>query len=244
MKRISAFLLDFILLAIATTGAMLMMNTLTSYDTYYDEYLLIITETKESYNIPAIEQMTEEERLIYGEDAINQAYSDYLDEINNNKEFIRLENLISSLGLLNITISLLFAYLLFELIVPLILKNGQTIGKKVFSIAVMRNDGIKISSMSLFVRTILGKYTIETMVPVAMLLMFFTAPIMAIFVILLILLLQVVLLITSKKRAMIHDYLAYTVVVDFQSQMIFDSVKAKQEYQLRLHKEAAEKATY
>ena len=61
-------------------------------------------------------------------------------------------------------------------------------------------------------------------------------------VILLVLLLQVVLFITTKTNSFIHDSLASTVVVDFQSQMIFDSIEAKNEYILRLHAEDAEKA--
>ena len=110
----------------------------------------------------------------------------------------------------------------------------------------MRSDCVRISTNVLFIRTILGKYTISTMVPVLMLLaLFFGAnPIIPLTVILLILLLQVVLLITSKTNSLIHDNLASTVVVDFQSQMIFDSPEALNEYKLRLHREEAEKAEY
>ena len=96
--------------------------------------------------------------------------------------------------------------------------------------------------MILFVRAILGKYTIGTMVPILMVLalMLGAPPIMPLSVLLLVLLLQIVFLITTKTNSLIHDSLASTVVVDFQSQMIFDSLEAKNQYILRIQNEKAE----
>ena len=141
---------------------------------------------------------------------------------------------------------MLIAFVILEFIVPLLLKNGQTIGKKVFSIAVMRVDAVRITPLVLFVRSILGKYTIGTMVPLIMLLtlLFGATPLMPIAILLGVLIIQILLFIFTKTNSLIHDSLASTVVVDLQSQMIFDSVEEKTEYQLRLHNEAANKANY
>ena len=57
-------------------------------------------------------------------------------------------------------------------------------------------------------------------------------------------LIQIILLIVTRTNSLIHDTLSSTVVIDFASQMIFDSVEAKREYQLRIHKEEAEKSDY
>ena len=81
--------------------------------------------------------------------------------------------MIINLTLVITSISILLGYLLLEFVVPLIFKNGQTLGKKIFGIALMRNDGVKINTVMLFVRTVLGKYTIETMVPVLVIIMTF-----------------------------------------------------------------------
>lgn len=256
VKRFSAFLLDFILLAMVFTGAMLAVSALTNYDKHFNELELRLNEIQESYNIPEIEKesqvyfnqfqyMTEEQKASIHPDVL-EVYSACTEAMNTDENIVKLYKTIMNLSIVIVSISMLFTYILLEFLVPLFLKNGQTIGKKIFSIAVMRNDSVKISPMVLFIRAILGKYTIGTMVPIVMLLMllFGASPITSIFVILLILILQVVLLITSRKRALIHDYLASTVVVDFQSQMIFESAEAKREYQLQLHKEAAEKASY
>lgn len=256
MKRFSAFLLDFVLLIIVFTGAMLGIASITNYDTHFNGLESRLTEIQEKHGIPQLEEssgilfnefqyMFDEEKSSLPEEVLN-AYTACTQEMNEDTVTIKLYETIMTLSILIVSISMLLAYLILEFAVPLLFKNGQTLGKKIFSIAVMRTDSVKLSPMLLFIRTILGKYTICTMIPLVMLLMllFGSTSIIAISIIILILLLQVILFITSKNRSLIHDYISSTVVVDFQSQMIFDSLEAKQEYQLRLHKEAAEKASY
>ena len=63
-------------------------------------------------------------------------------------------------------------------------------------------------------------------------------------VLFLIFLFQIILVIATKTNSFIHDILSSTVVVDLQSQMIFDSLEAKNEYILRLHSEDAQNAKY
>ena len=59
-----------------------------------------------------------------------------------------------------------------------------------------------------------------------------------------ILLLQLICMITSGSNSLIHDYLAHTVVVDMESQMIFDSEQDLIEYTKRIHAEKASKQVY
>ena len=256
IKRFSAFLLDFILLAIVFTGAMMGVSSLTNYDSHFSSLESRLTEIQEKYNIPEIEKsyevsfnefqyMMDDEKALL-DPVVLDAYTKCTEEMNSDSATIKFYETIMNLSMLIVSLSMLIAFLILEFFIPLLFKNGQTIGKKIFSIAVMRNDGVKISPMILFVRAILGKYTVGTMVPIMMILMllFGSSPIVSIAVVLLIFLIQVILLLTSKKRSLIQDYLSSTVVVDFQSQMIFDSVEDKQEYQLRIHKEEADKAPY
>ena len=256
MKRFSAFLLDFVLLVMLFTGTMLVVSSLTNYDLHFNALESRLTEIQEKHGVPELEKasgvlfnefqyMYDEEKALLPENVLN-AYTECTQEMNDDSVTIKLYETIMSLSILIVSVSMLISYIILEFILPLIFKNGQTLGKKIFSIAVMRTDSVKISPMLLFIRAILGKYTIGTMIPLVMVLMllFGSTSIIAISIIVLILLLQVVLLITTKTRSMIHDYLSSTVVVDYQSQMIFESVEAKQEYQLRIHKETADKASY
>ena len=256
LKRISAFLFDFVLIMVVFTGLMFLISAITGYDNYSqgleDRLISIqekhsITEIEEKHKITfnEFQYMLEDERAKLPTE-VQEAFSACNAEMNNDTEAIRLYEIIMSLSLMNVSLSMLISFLLLEFAVPLIFKNGQTLGKKIFSIAVMQIDGVRIPTKVLFIRTILGKYTIGTMVPVLMLLslMFGSTPIIPIVIILAILLLQVIMLITSKTNALIHDSLASTVVVDFQSQMIFDSPEAKEEYRLRIHQEEVAKAEY
>ena len=60
----------------------------------------------------------------------------------------------------------------------------------------------------------------------------------------LIALLQLILLITTRTNSPIHDLMAGTVVVDYASQMIFDSREAMIAYKEKKHAEAAAVAPY
>ena len=140
-----------------------------------------------------------------------------------------------------ISLSMLIAFLILEFIVPLIFKNGQTLGKKIFGIAVMRVDGVKIPAFQLFIRAVLGKYTIETMVPLFIIMLFLmgTLGITGPIVILLLIVLQIVVMVVSKTNSPIHDLLAVTVVVDINTQMIFDSTAEMIEYKKKRAEEQA-----
>ena len=105
----------------------------------------------------------------------------------------------------------------------------------------MRIDGVKISPVILFVRTILGKYAVETMIPVFALISIFvlgTATIVTLALLFVLLVAQIALLIFTKENALLHDILAGTVTVDFASQMIFDTPEDLLEYKKKLHAES------
>ena len=110
-------------------------------------------------------------------------------------------------------------------LIPVFLKNGQTVGKKCFGICVMHQNSVKVRNVPLLIRALLGKFTIETMIPIYIGIMFIfgSISILQIFILLLLVIVQVVMLITNRYNALIHDAMSYTVVVDKETQMIFDS---------------------
>lgn len=280
LKRISAFILDVILLAVAITGFAFALSAVTGFDSYNEKLKAISSSCDKEYGVEksfeefntmkpddkakrvekykaAFEALTDEEKSAYKEtykaeneaeyEAARKAAVDAYNEIistdaDANHAYVMVINLMFVI----ISISILLGYLMLELMIPLIIGNGQTIGKKIFGIALMRNDGVKINTVMLFVRTVLGKYTIETMVPVFLIIMilFFGAGIVGLAVLLLIGVLQIVLLCATKTRSCIHDVLAYTVAVDMQSQMIFGSTEELLEYKKRLHADIVADSDY
>lgn len=239
-KRISAALLDLVLLVTVVIGVALLLSTVLNYaqyvermDALYDEYE---AEYGLSFDITAEEYqaMSPEEKIPYDE-----AY----DAFANDEEALLVQGKLFTYALMIVSFSILAGYLLLEFLVPLLFGNGQTLGKKVFGIGVMRIDSVKISPLLLFARSVLGKCTVETMVPALLLVMiiFNLMGAIAVFVIIGLAVLQIVLVAATKGRTPIHDVLAQTVSVDFASQRIFDSPEALLEYKKKIHAESVER---
>ena len=100
--------------------------------------------------------------------------------------------------------------------------------------------------MQLFTRTLLGKFTIETMIPVYVILMIFWNAMGIAGTILLagLLIGQLICLCATRTNSAIHDLLAGTVVADLTSQMIFQSTEELVEFQKKVAAERAARQTY
>lgn len=258
-KRFSAFLFDFMMLIVVFLACALAMSAILGYSNHTQEKDRIQGEIIERHGIDALEEkyidredvdfsryefMTDEEKAALPED-VQVAFKACTDEINGNEDLARILGTMVILFVTIFSVSLLMSFVILEFIVPLLLKNGQTLGKKIFSLAVCSVDCVKVSPFVLFVRSILGKYTICTMAPLLTLPLLYTPmTLVPIFVVLLVLLLHVVFYFTSGTGALIHDKMAATAVVDMQTQMIFNSAEEKEQYQLRIHREEVEKADY
>jgi len=242
-KRVAAGVLDLILTSVVAVGFALLLSYLLGYDNYsktmndayakYEaEYGIDFNITEESYTA-----LSEEEK---------KAYDDAQQALVNDEPVMKAYNMMLTLSVLITTFGILLGVMLVEFAVPLLFGNGQTLGKKVFGIGLVRQDSVKISTLQLFVRTLLGKYTIETMVPVFILLMMFwgTIGIIGPVVIIGILAAEVICIFVSQTVSLIHDALAGTVAVDLTSQRVFESEEALIEYKKKLHAEQAAKQAY
>lgn len=243
LKRISAWILDIILLVIAVTGTAWLLSVATNYDSYSqkldeiyagyeDEYGIVIDISAEDYAA-----LSEEEKARYEE--ANKA-------LQSNEDALVAYNMTVNLTLIIATLSVVIAYLIFDFAVPLFFGNGQTIGKKIFGIALMRTDGVKITPVMLFVRTLLGKCTVETLIPVFIVLMIVFGSLGVVGTVLLFVmaLIQLIVVASTRTNSAVHDLMAATVAVDFQSQMIFESEADMLAYKNKIHAENAARDKY
>ncbi len=243
LKRISAYILDFIVLVICITGFAALFSKAFGYDNYNAtlekrqeaieaEFGVDFVITQEDYD-----KLTQKEK-----DNYSKAEEAYI----NDEEAVKAWNIIVSLILTIVSLSILLAHIVAEFLIPMYFGNGQTIGKKVFSLGVMRSNHVKITNQNLFIRSILGKCTIEAMVPVLLVIMIFSGilGIVGTAVLGLILILQICLLIFTSNNSVIHDILSDTVVIDMSSQLIFDTEEAMVEYIKKHHKEQVEGERY
>ena len=236
-KRISAYLFDLILLCIAIVGFALLISNILGYDTYTTSLEEIMTSYETKYNVD-LDISSEDFNKLSPEDRAIYEMAD--EEFSKDAEANYLYSMIINFTFIIVVFSILLGYLLFEFFVPLIFKNGQTLGKKVFGVGVMREDGVKLTPMLLFIRTILGKYTVETMIPVLLVIMiiFGVTDIVGIIVIAGIFVAQLSFIFTSRARTALHDVISRTVTVDLSSQMIFDTPEALLAYKKKIHEEA------
>lgn len=239
LKRISAWLLDAILLCIAATLMAFLLSAALNYDSYSERldarYAFFESEYGVTRNVTQVQvdAMSPEER------ANLEAASDAISE---DEEALYAWNMMLQLIIIITSFGILLGYIVLEFTVPMVLGNGQTIGKKIFGIGVMRQDGLKVNGVCMFIRTVLGKYAIETMIPVMMVLMLFfgTIGILGWIIVGVVGIAEIALLASTKERCMIHDKLANTVTVDIASQMIFNTPADLMAYKQKV---AAEKAS-
>lgn len=242
-KRIAAWLLDGILVVVLATGVAWLLSLALNYDEYGQQVEAAYAQYGEAYGVTfeitqeAYEAMTDEQRQNY--DAAYQAL--IADE-----EAMYAYNMMINLMLLITTLGILFAVLLLEFVLPLCLHNGQTIGKKVFALGLVRNDGVKVNTMQLFVRSFLGKFAIETMIPVYVALMVFwgSGGGMGILLVLALAIAQVAIVISSQSNALLHDLMAGTAVVDISSQMIFRTTEDLIAFKKKIAAEQAARQAY
>ena len=242
-KRASAFLFDFILFGILAVGFAFLLSAITNYNKYSDTYSQSLEQYEKAYSTS----------FGYTEDEFNalskQEQEDYMNAYNaltEDTQAMYSYKMMVNLIMVITSFSILLSYLVLEFVVPNLFKDGQTLGKMIFGIAVMRTNGVKMNNISLFIRTFLGKYAIETMIPVLIvtMILFNSIGIVGPIVIGLILLLQIILMCATKTNSTIHDLLSDTVVVDFASQMIYDTEEDLIEANKKAAAEKVNKASY
>lgn len=242
-KRVSAFLLDFIVLLIIATLFAYLTSVIVGYDKYVNDYDTYQKVYEQEYGVSF--DITEEEYNDFdaeSKDSYDKARKAFLAD----KDVLSCYNNMVLIAISVISLSVLLSYFIVDFVAPLVFKNGQTLGKKIFGIAVMRTEGIKVQPISLFIRTIFGKFAIETMIPLytLIMLMFQQASSTNILLVLGICVVEIIVFFASKTNSLIHDVLSDTVAVDLSTQMIFDSKEDLLAYKEKIHAQEVKNEEY
>jgi len=242
-KRISAFLFDAILLGILAVLFAFLLSSVLGYDRYVDTLNRCYEAYGEQYGVDfqtslsQYDSMTDEEKQ-----QLEEAYR----AVGQDEEAAYAYQMTIRLTILMVSLGILLACLIWEVLIPALLKDGQTLGKKIFSLGVMRSDGVRLGGVQLFVRSILGKYTVEIMIPVlvAMMLYFGSVGLPGTLLILGLALVNGCLFLFTYAHTPIHDLLAGTVVVDLPSQRIFPTREDMIAFKEQLAAEKAAEKTF
>ncbi len=236
-KRISAGLFDIILVFVLILGLMLAFSSILRFDEYYDGLNQCYAEYGINVSYEDYQNFTEEQM---------KDYNNAMKMMAKDERFEFYNTMTINIGLIIIIFSVLIGYTLLEFVVPLLFKNGQTLGKKMFGLGVMRSDSVRITPFMLFVRAVLGKCTIETLIPILVFLMIMLGitGIVGLAALVGLILAQLILFFANRNRTPIHDIMAHTVVIDLGSQKIFETELELIEYKERLQAERATRSDY
>ena len=237
-KRTAAWMFDGILLGTLAVALGFLLSALLGYDGHSEALDRAYAEYEAEYGVAF--EITQEEYLAMPEQQ-RQNYDAAYQALTADEDVMYAYNMVINLTLTVTTVGILLAYLIWEFAIPLLLGNGQTLGKKIFGLGLMRSDGVQINTLQLFTRTVLGKFTIETMIPVYILLMIFWGAmgLGGTLILLVILAAQILSLAVTRTNSAIHDLMAGTVVVDAASQLIFRSTEDLIAFQKQIHAERA-----
>ena len=124
-----------------------------------------------------------------------------------------------------VSASMLIAGLITYIIIPLFIKNGQSVGKKIFKLGLATYDGYKMQNYQLLLRFV------PLLIVILSLLLPIWSTIFMVFIIpVTVLLISFALMMASPKRAALHDFAARTIVIDLDSSIIFNNEIEEENY--------------
>lgn len=242
-KRISAYMFDAILCIMVAVGFAAALASVFHYDSYQKQLEQYYQEYETYYGInfditdEDFDQFTQEQKDVY-ETATKAFASD--------QRVLALYDTMFYLTLAIVSGGVLIAHLILYFAIPLFFKDGKTLGKKIFGLAVVRTNCVKITPPVLFIRAIIGQCVMETLVPVLFFLMIYFGLLgnIGLIMLLALLVLQIGVMIATKTNSSIHDLLTDTAVVEFASQLIFPTEEARIAYIKEEQRQEAEAKEY
>ena len=241
-KRISAFMFDFVLTLVIALAIMIGMHAILKVDAKIEKLNNYRAEFAEKIDLDLDLSNEEYEKLPEAEKkAREEKFKELEKMLWEDKEVRSLNSEIITNVSVSVITSLLIGTTIWYFVIPLCFKHGRTLGKKIFGLAVVRTNGVKLTNPILFVRSLIGLYAIETMFPLTLLFMtlFGSLGIVGLITIGLFAILQIFVMIYTKTNSCIHDLLTDSVVVDMASQQIFETQEERTEFDKA---EAARKA--
>lgn len=144
------------------------------------------------------------------------AYTTAVSDLNAESAYLALATKLSDYFTWELLISTAIALLIFYLLIPMLLKDGKTIGKQVFGLALVNKLGYKVSKLQIFFR-FLAFAVVEV--------------IGSFYTIMGTILISYTIMIFGKKNLSIHDYLASTRVIDSKHSVWFKDAGEAAKYQ-------------
>ena len=125
-------------------------------------------------------------------------------------------------------VSLFVSACLIYILAPWLMKDGQTVGKKVFGLGLANSDGYKFENKRLFMR-ILPFVVVDA----SLFLLIGVSLYIVMSIVLVMFLLSFALAMSSPKRMSLHDLTARTIVIDLKNSKVFETVAEEEAYVIK-----------
>ena len=151
-----------------------------------------------------------------------------MDDLNKIPEVARAGASYMTLSTLQYVLSIFISGSLVYILVPWLMKDGQTFGKKVFGLGLANSDGYKFSNPRLFMR-----FVPFAVIDISLFFLILVNLYVVLLIVLIIFLVSFALAMSSPKRMSLHDLTARTIVVDLKSSTLFSTVQEEEAYVLK-----------
>ena len=122
-------------------------------------------------------------------------------------------------------ISAFLSGIIVYIVVPWLMTNGQTFGKKIYKLGLANGDGYKFSNKRLIMR-----YVPYAVVVMSLMLLIPVNIYLVLSIVTTILLVSFALAMSSPKRMSLHDFVAQTLVINLKESIIFNGPIDEEEY--------------
>jgi len=151
-----------------------------------------------------------------------EAYQNAQNDLLNYPTYFEMMQELFNLQIQIFVVALMVVLILLHLIVPLLFKNGQTLGKKLFSIGLATKDGYRIKYWQHLVRFVV--FAIETLFGFYTVFVGYLIP--------------YTFIVFSKNNRAPHDYAASTMIVDLKTSLIFNDKQEADAYDEKIEANA------
>ena len=251
IKRLAAGFIDLILIIVVATGVALLTSVIYGYDNYnqtcYQKEIQYEIYVEDPKGETIIDDKTY--TICYEVEGVSkEEASKRYEELYKDLEYREAYTKRSAGQVIIITSGIIVSLTIFELIVPLILKHGRTVGMRFFDIGYVTDEGIEVNFKTLFVRFLFGKLVVGALIPYSGVMLAFLMPtqytIVGFVAIFGVIGLNLLLLFTTPEKRGIHDYIAKCIPCDNSCQIYFKTVEELNRAKAEENRNKTEKNRY
>lgn len=220
-KRFAAFFIDLVVFILLLTGVTWIVGDIAGYNRNAE----LLEEKYVEHGIYIVDEKTNEYIFC---DTTQKVCQDGWVTFNKDEEACKYYDKSVELTTLILTISVFVTYAALEFVVPLLFKNGQTIGMFILKIGLVSNDGVRVNHKQMFVRFIIGKYIVATMIPIyGLIFLFFNlyGGLLGLIAFASILGIDLLMTLASPKKAGIANSISSCYACDLDTSMIYDTIE-------------------